>query len=144
MKTIVRTNRYPALIVRLAVGLIFLSEGIQKFIYPEVLGSGRFAKLGIHPPVFWAGITGMFEIVCALLVIGGLYIRLAVLPLLVIIMVAFISTKWPIFNEKGFWSLIHEGRTDFAMFMLLILLFVYGAGNYSADLRNYSGNQNQL
>jgi len=140
MKRIIRTNGYPGLIVRLVVGLVFLSEGIQKFLYPEVLGRGRFAKLGIYPPVFWANLTGVFEVFCALLIIIGFYIRLAVLPLLIIMMVAFITTKWPFFQEKGFWSIIHESRTDFAMVMLLILLLVYGAGNYSRDLKNCSRN----
>jgi putative oxidoreductase len=140
MKRIIRTNTYRGLIVRLVVVLIFLSEGVQKFLYPEVLGSGRFAKLGIYPPVFWANLTGVFEVCCALLVLVGFYIRLAVLPLLVIMMVAFVTTKWPFFQEKGFWSVIHESRTDFAVVMLLILLFIYGAGSYSRDLNNYSKN----
>ena len=33
------------------VGLIvFLPEGIQKLAFPEVLGAGRFAKIGIPYP----------------------------------------------------------------------------------------------
>jgi len=140
MKRIIRTTSYPGLIVRLVVGIIFLSEGIQKFLYPGDLGGGRFAKLGIYPPVFWANLTGVFEICCALLVLVGLFIRLAVIPLIVIMMVAFVTTKWTFFKQKGFWSMIHESRTDFAMVMLLILLFIYGAGNYSRDLNKYLKN----
>ena len=38
----------PAIIfVRIAVGVVFASEGIQKFLYPDALGAGRFAKIGI-------------------------------------------------------------------------------------------------
>jgi putative oxidoreductase len=128
------TKSFPALMIRLTVGLIFLSEGIQKFLYPEALGSGRFAKLGINPPVFWANFTGSFEIVCSLLVIIGLFTRLAVIPLLIIMIVAFITTKWPEFLEKGFWSMAHDGRTDFAMTILLIFLLIYGSGNRSVDI----------
>jgi uncharacterized membrane protein YphA (DoxX/SURF4 family) len=31
-------------LIRLAVGAIFLSEGIQKFLFPDTLGVGRFLK----------------------------------------------------------------------------------------------------
>jgi uncharacterized membrane protein YphA (DoxX/SURF4 family) len=134
MNKFLKTKSFPALMVRLAVGLIFLSEGIQKFLYPEELGSGRFAKLGIHPPVFWASFTGFFEIVCSILVIIGLFTRLAVIPLLIIMIVSFITTKWPEFLSKGFWPMVHDGRTDFAMTMLLIFLLIYGSGDRSVDI----------
>ena len=134
MNKLFLTKSFPALMIRLTVGLIFLSEGIQKFLYPEELGSGRFAKLGISPPVFWANFTGFFEIVCSLLVIIGLFTRFAVIPLLIIMIVAFITTKWPEFLAKGFWPMLHDGRTDFAMTMLLIFLLIYGSGDRSADI----------
>jgi putative oxidoreductase len=134
MNKFFRTNSFPALMIRLTVGLIFLSEGIQKFLFPEELGSGRFAKLGINPPVFWANFTGSFEIVCSILVIIGLFTRLAVIPLLIIMIVSFITTKWPEFLAKGFWPMAHDGRTDFAMTMLLIFLLIYGSGDRSADI----------
>lgn len=120
--------------IRLTVGLIFLSEGIQKFLFPADLGSGRFEKLGINPPVFWANFTGSFEIVCSIFVIIGLFTRLAVIPLLIIMIVSFITTKWPEFLAKGFWPMVHDGRTDFAMTMLLIFLLIYGSGDRSADI----------
>lgn len=128
------TKPFSALMIRITVGLIFLSEGIQKFLYPDELGSGRFVKLGIHPPVFLANFTGCFEIVCSVLVIIGLFTRLAVVPLLIIMIVAFITTKWPEFLAKGFWPMVHDGRTDFAMTMLLIFLLIYGSGDRSADI----------
>ena len=128
------TTSFPALMIRLTVGLIFLSEGIQKFLYPDDLGSGRFAKLGINPSVFWANFTGTFEVVCSFMVIIGFFTRLAVIPLLIIMAVAFVTTKWPEFLKKGFWPAVHDGRTDFAMTMLLIFLLVYGSGNHSVDI----------
>jgi len=35
------------ILVRLIVGGVSLSEGIQKFLYPDALGVGRFVKIGI-------------------------------------------------------------------------------------------------
>jgi putative oxidoreductase len=32
------------------VGSVFLSEGIQKFLYPPELAAGRFTKIGIPAP----------------------------------------------------------------------------------------------
>jgi len=47
------TSRAPAatLLIRIMVGAVFVSEGIQKFLYPAAVGAGRFAKIGIPSPV---------------------------------------------------------------------------------------------
>lgn len=133
------TKSLPLIIPRAIVGLIFLSEGIQKFIVPNSVGAGRFAKIGFHDPELWASITGITEIICSILLIIGLLSRLASIPLLIIMTVAFITTKIPILVEKGFWNFAHEYRTDFAMTLLLILLLYCGSGNYSLD-KYLSGN----
>jgi len=121
------------LLVRLVVGLIFLTEGIQKYLFPELLGTGRFLKIGFSDPAFWAYFTGAFEIICGALILLGLLVRMATIPPFIIMLVAFITTKWPILLDKGFWPFAHEYRTDFAMTLLLIYLFIYGAGKWSKD-----------
>lgn len=137
MISVIRTPKIPTLFCRLAVGLIFLSEGIQKYLFPDVVGTGRFIKIGFSDPAFWAYFTGAFEIVCGILILIGLFTRLAAIPLLIIMMVAFITTKIPIFFDKGFWPMVHEYRTDFAMTLLLIFLLIYGGGNFSLDKKMY-------
>lgn len=121
------------LLIRLVPGLVFLSEGIQKYLYPEVMGAGRFLKIGIQHPAFWAPVVGGFEIICGLLLLAGLLTRLAVLPLLTVMVVAFVTTKWPLLLQDGFWKMAHEYRTDFAMTILLIYFLIYGAGSCSLD-----------
>jgi putative oxidoreductase len=121
------------LLVRLVVGLIFLTEGIQKYLFPELLGTARFLKIGFSDPAFWAYFTGAFEIVCGALIVLGLLVRLATIPPFMIMLVAFVTTKWPVLMDKGFWPFAHEYRTDFAMTLLLIYLFIYGAGKWSKD-----------
>jgi putative oxidoreductase len=138
VKKIIQTIHYPGLIIRITVGLIFLSEGVQKFIFPATMGSGRFESLGIHPSAFWADFTGCFEILCAGMILFGFLIRLAVIPLLIVMLVAFFTTKWSILIEKGFWPMLHDGRTDFAMTTLLIFLLIYGSGNNSLDMTYYA------
>jgi uncharacterized membrane protein YphA (DoxX/SURF4 family) len=133
MYGILKTNNIPTLLIRLAVGLIFLSEGIQKYLYSSSLGTGRFEKIGFADPAFWAYFTGAFEIICGILIIAGLLTRLAAIPLLIIMIVAFITTKYPLLLNKGFWAMAHDYRTDFAMTLLLIYLLINGGGNYSLD-----------
>jgi len=135
MKRLLKTENLPLLIPRVVVGLVFLSEGIQKFLFPDIVGVGRFAKIGFTHPEFWTYFTACFEIVCGTFVIFGLLTRLASIPLLVIMATAFVTTKYPLLVEKGFWTMAHEYRTDFAMTMLLILLLRYGAGKLSLDAR---------
>ena len=62
-------------IIRVLVGFVFLSEGIQKFLYPDALGVGRFIKIGIPMPQIMAPFVGVVEIACGLLVVAGLLTR---------------------------------------------------------------------
>jgi putative oxidoreductase len=134
---IIKTFDIPTIILRLVVGLTFLSEGLQKFIYPEILGVGRFEKIGFAHPGFWAPFTGSFEITCGILLLAGLLTRIAAIPLLIIMITAFVTTKVPILVDKDFWSFAHEYRVDFAMTMLLLFLIYYGGGRLSFDKRMF-------
>ena len=97
-----------SVIPRLIVGLVFLSEGIQKFLFPEPVGAGRFEKIGFANPEFLASFVASFEIVCSTLILIGLSVRIAVIPLLIIMITAITTTKIPILLEKGFWPMAHE------------------------------------
>jgi uncharacterized membrane protein YphA (DoxX/SURF4 family) len=123
------------LLIRLAVGSIFLSEGIQKFLFPDALGVGRFVRIGIPMAGLTAPFVGVVEIVCGTLVIGGLVIRLAAIPLIVDMLVAIATTKMPILMKSGFWAMAHEARTDFAMLLGCTFLMLVGAGPISLDAR---------
>ena len=126
-------NDYRSVLPRLIVGLVFLSEGIQKFLFPELVGAGRFEKIGFANPEFLATFVASFEIVCGTLMLIGFSVRIAAIPLFIIMMTAIATTKIPILVEKGFWSMAHEARTDFAMTILLIHLIIFGGGRWSID-----------
>ncbi|KTD08324.1 DoxX family protein [Legionella jamestowniensis] len=134
------------ILIRLSVGLVFLPEGIQKLLYPDVLGAGRFMKIGIPYPDIMGPFVGWVEVGCGLLILLGLFTRLASIPLIIIMIVAFISTKFPIWigsdwwffhvrelNRYGFWSFMHESRTDWAMLMGACYLLVVGGGRWALD-----------
>ena len=133
-------------LIRLMVGGIFLSEGIQKFLYPVELAAGRFAKIGLPWPEVMGPFVGGVEVVCGLLVLFGFLTRLAVVPLIITMCVALVSIKVPILLGQeflgftlrplpryGFWSMMHESRNDLCMLLGSIFLLVVGAGRLSLD-----------
>jgi uncharacterized membrane protein YphA (DoxX/SURF4 family) len=124
-----------ALLVRIAVGGIFLSEGIQKFLFPAELGVGRFEEIGLPAPGVLAPFVGAVEIVGGLLVLVGFLTRLAAVPLLIDMLVAIATTKIPILVQRGFWAMAHEARTDYAMLLGALFLLLVGAGPWSLDAR---------
>ena len=123
------------LLVRVLVGAVFLSEGIQKFLFPAALGVGRFEHIGIPFPRVAAPFVGVVEMVGGVLVLAGLSTRVAVLLLLIDISVAIATTKIPMLTAKGFWATAHEARTDWSMMLGLLFLLFAGAGELSLDAR---------
>lgn len=146
------------ILIRLLVGLVvFFPEGLQKLLFPEILGAGRFARIGIPHPDLMGPFVGGIETVCGLLIIVGLLTRLATIPLLIVMIVAVVSTKVPILlghdvgpfqlfgqdvgpfqlaadiKRVGFWSAQHEARADLTMFLGLLFLLIVGAGRWSCD-----------
>ncbi|MGY2063298.1 DoxX family protein, partial [Nocardia gipuzkoensis] len=98
-----RADGSPAVIcIRLAVGFVFLSEGVQKFLYQDKLGPGRFDKIGIPAATLFADLDGIVEILCGTLIILGLLTRLAAVPLLIDIILAIVLTKLRELKPGGF------------------------------------------
>jgi putative oxidoreductase len=134
-RTLDSSAQRATLLIRLMVGWVFLSEGIQKFLFADSLGVGRFVKIGIPAPHFFGSFVGVVEIVCGLLVILGLLTRLASMPLLIDISVAILTTKVPLLGKAGFWAAMHEARTDYCMWLGALFLIIVGAGPLSLDAR---------
>jgi len=135
MKDLPPIRKQPGILfVRLAVGLIFFSQGILKYIDPN-MGVLRFTKIGFPHPYFTAHFVGAFEIVCGFLVLAGLWTRLAAIPLLIVILTAIATTKVPeLFRpNQGFWFMVSDARTDFAMLCCLLFLIVSGVRSGSFD-----------
>jgi uncharacterized membrane protein YphA (DoxX/SURF4 family) len=140
------SHRIAPLVVRLIVGPVFLSEGLQKLLYPALRGPGRFAHIGFPHPELLAYTVAVFEMVCGLLIVLGLATRLAAVPTAVVMIIAITTTKIPIFlghgfgpfgvrdaRFYGFLAMAHEMRTDWAMLLGSILLVIIGGGAWSLD-----------
>ncbi len=132
-KIIQTDNSKTTIIIRLIVGAVFLSEGIQKFLFPAIRGAGRFENIGLPLPEFLGSFVGTFEILCGALILIGLLTRLASIPLIVIMLVAIATTKAEILTDKGFWEMMHGSRTDWAMLLGSIFLLIKGGGHWSVD-----------
>ena len=146
VKRIGTTAPGAVILIRVVVGGIFLSEGMQKFLFPELVGAGRFARIGIPYPEFAAPFVAIVEIVGGGLLLAGLFTRMASFVLLISMCVAIVSTKLPVLlgreiwgfslpklQHYGVWSMLHEARTDLLMIGCLLFLLVVGAGRLSLD-----------
>jgi uncharacterized membrane protein YphA (DoxX/SURF4 family) len=122
------------ILVRIAVGLIFATQGFLKYADPN-MGVNRFARIGFPAPLFTAHFVGAFEMVCGILVVLGLWTRISAIPLLVVISTAIATTKIPELYRpnQGFWYMVSDARTDFAMLCCLLFLIIAGPGPWSID-----------
>ena len=126
------------ILIRMIVGGVFLSEGIQKFLFPDALGVGRFIKIGIPYPEIMAPFVGVFEIGCGAFLLLGLLTRLAALPIIVTMLVAIAEVH----GKNGFMGVPVEGHPGamYAGYMLNLVLIAMsvaliltGAGLLSVD-----------
>lgn len=130
-------QKIPMMLIRVAVGLVFLTEGILKFLHPQELGAGRFAAIGLPAPQTLALLVGVIEIVAGAAVMLSLFAGEAALLLLLVIVVAIVSTKVPILlghrlgpfalaklPRYGWLSFLHEARTDLCMLFGTVAILI--------------------
>jgi uncharacterized membrane protein YphA (DoxX/SURF4 family) len=131
------------LLVRLAVGGVFLSSGLVKFLFDNQ-GPGRFAKIGLPSATQLAYFVGGVEVLGGALLILGLFVRLAAVPLIIDMVVALVTTKFPLLfgagpepvaamPKTGFWAFAYQARLDVTMLVASVFLVAVGAGLWSLD-----------
>lgn len=127
----------PLLLIRIVVGIVFITEGVLKFMLPAELGAGRFAHIGLPIPRLLAPIVGVAEIASGAAVLLNVYTGEAAVLLLCVIVTALVTTKLPILLGHCIWhfcvgknvphtgllGFLHEARTDLAMLFSLIARF---------------------
>jgi uncharacterized membrane protein YphA (DoxX/SURF4 family) len=144
------------ILVRVMLAGVFISEGYLKLVDPAWLGAGRFTKIGIPWSDFTGPLVEWTELACGLLLALGLFSRLAAIPLIIVMIVAILSTKipillghdWWIFSLRkleryGFFSMTHEGRLDYAMLLGAIFMLLTGSGRWSLDERIFEAMSQQ-
>jgi uncharacterized membrane protein YphA (DoxX/SURF4 family) len=125
------------ILIRLMVGLVFLLEGILKFVRPEDVGAGRFMVIGLPFPHQLAAMVGGVEITGGAFILLNFYAGDAALALLLVILTALITTKIPILLGRplgpfaleklqtyGWLSFFHQARTDLCMVFGLVAVLI--------------------
>lgn len=143
-----------SIFVRLSLAGVFIFEGYQKLAFPSILGAGRFERIGIPSPEFLGPLVGVLELLAGIMFLVGYASRVAAIPIIVIMIVAIISTKIPILLGREWWifslrdldrygilSFTHETRTDWAMLMGAIFMLLSGSGRWSLDDRLWHGDR---
>jgi uncharacterized membrane protein YphA (DoxX/SURF4 family) len=132
-------------LIRVMVGAVFVWEAIMKFVFPDTLGPGRFALIGLPLPDTMSPFDAAFEAGCGILLMLGLFTRLAAIPMIVDMVVAILSTKIPMLlgtsplplppvpPQSGFWAVLHEVRSEYAQLLGTIYLLLAGPGRHALD-----------
>ena len=112
------------LLIRLAAGGIMFSHGFGKL---QKLVNGNFEfgdPIGVGPEIS-LGLTVFAEILCAFLILVGLFSRLAAIPLIITMLVA----VFIVHADDDF------GKKELGLFYLInyLVIFLSGAGKYSLD-----------
>jgi putative oxidoreductase len=132
-------------LIRLMVGAVFFWEAIMKFVFPDTLGAGRFALIGLPAPDVMSPFDAAFEAGCGILIMLGLLTRVAAIPMIIDMIVAILSTKItmllgtsplplpPVPPMSGFWAVLHEIRSEYAQLLGTLYLLIAGPGRQSLD-----------
>lgn len=109
-----------------AVGYVFITSGVMKLIYTDFRAT--FHSLGVPFPETTLFLVAIIEISCGALIAGGMYVRKASIPLLVIMVGAIYFSKLPLVVEDGFLAFAFQARLDIVLIILLLLLIKHIPG----------------
>lgn len=125
-----RFHAWAPLILRVALGSIFVMHGYQKIFVMGLPGVGGFlGSLGFPMPEVLAYVLAYGEFLGGLLLIAGLFTHWVAKFDIIVTFLALLTVHW----DNGFW--VGNGGYEFVMLMLAasISLLITGAGKYSLD-----------
>ena len=110
-------KEYLYFIFRILVGLLFLLHGIQK------LFSGSFELISL------IGLAGIIEFLGGILIILGLFTKIAALISGIQMLIAYFYAHFP----QGFNPLANQGELALMFFLVFLVLFSNGVGKFSLE-----------
>lgn len=117
---ILKKHNISILLVRIALGIIFIIHGVLKLKYLDQT-INFFIELGLAG--YWAYIVGFAELISGILLVLGLWVEYAAFLIMIIMIFAIYLVKYP----KGF---IGGYEFEFLIFMVALSLFISGSGKY--------------
>ncbi len=128
--TVSKNNTYSMLILRVVMGIIFIGHGWGKLFgegNPDGF-AGWLASMGIEPSLILAICAGIAETLGGMLLIAGLFSRIAAASLVIVMLVAigFVHFDAGMFGKGGY---------EFQLLLLagVIGVLIQGAGKLSFD-----------
>ncbi len=115
-----KLSTYAPLLLRIALGAVFIVHGFGKLTDLQST-IGFFGKIGIPLSGFFAWVVALVEFGGGLLVLTGLYTRIAAALIAVVMIVAMLSVKF----AQGF---LGGWEFDFTLFMVAVSLVLIGDG----------------
>jgi putative oxidoreductase len=119
-------------LIRIMVGWVFVFAGIRKFTEPGSMGAGRFAEMGLPWPEFLGPWVGFWEIAGGVMVLLGFLTRAGAIPLIVVMIVAILTTKMPELRQD-LASGLHASRLDISLLLGSLFLLIAGGGRFAID-----------
>jgi putative oxidoreductase len=123
-----RLNWLPGFLTRLTLGFIFIQSGWGKLTHLDKVVQ-FFTQLGIPAPTLQAPFVAGVEFICGLLMLLGLFTRLAAIPLIGTMVVAILTAKLP--EVKDFSDFLT--LSEYLLILLLVWMAIKGAGSVSLD-----------
>lgn len=127
-------ERWPAIgyaLARVWFALIILPSGYEKVFTDGAsrIAAGNVLKTGFYPPLFWAWLVALLELVGMILLALGLGTRIVAFMMAIELGVIVVTIQMP---NGYFWT---ARGTEFALVLFLVCLaFVFGGGGrYSLD-----------
>ncbi|WP_027350684.1 DoxX family protein [Halotalea alkalilenta] len=125
-----RTAPYAVLLLRLALGILFLAHaGLKLFVFTPAGTAGYFASLGL--PASLAYVTIVWEIAGALALILGVWPRLAALAVIPVLL----GSIFTVHGAAGFFFTNTGGGWEFPALWIIGLIAVALAGDGAHALR---------
>jgi len=119
---------FPLLLARFVVGMVFVESGWGKLHNLEKV-TEYFTSLGLSHPSFQAHLVACTELCAGSLLLLGLFMRLACIPLSIIMVVALVTAKASDITEfTDIFSL-----SEFLYIVVFVFLMTYGPGLISLD-----------
>ena len=124
-------NDSAGLILRIGLGVMFLAHGLQLafglFGGPGAEGFSKvLSTMGFTPAITWSYLAGYTCVIGGSLLLIGLWVRVAILPLMIFMLVAMIKVHL----KNGFFLGSGGYEYNFIIIIALIALFMIGPGKY--------------